>query len=313
MKMVNLKLAFFGLILLILGIMIVNYMPSLYEPAQNVNTAKAKPEIKLNYSKPPINNSPQNNDSFDFSNSQKTLSSNSGKNKEIERLIKELVSENLEVSQKAADSLLALGKTSIPELEKTRRTADTGLKGQIVFLLGRMGYKETLPFLEETLKDDNAYIRKNSAEALGKIKNEQSVFPLEDSLFDEDIGVRERSAWALGEIKNTAAVEDLLDRIRDEKEERVKSSVVNALGKLNDSRATATLLAELKAQNDYSYKNEVAAVLGQVGDQTALAGLTEYLNALKQYNPGEKMVILQWEQTIKIAEEAIQKVKNKIQ
>lgn len=232
--------------------------------------------------------------------------------KEIDKLIKELVNEDLEISQKAAENLIKLGGIAILKLAEALKGADVGLKGQIIFLLGRIGDKKAAPVLVEMLKDENAYIRRNSAEALGKIKDEESLYQLSIALFDDDPGVRERSSWAMGESKNALAVENLLNRLSDEKEKKVKVSVVNALGKLNDARATSMLLAELKSQSDQLYKNEVAQALGKAGNRSALLGLQEYLNNLKQYNPTEKMIIFQWEQAIKIAEEAIEKVQNKL-
>lgn len=232
--------------------------------------------------------------------------------KEIDKLIRELVNEDFGISQKAAEILFKLGGIAIPKLTEALKGADVGLKGQIIFLLGRIGDKKAAPVLVEMLKDENAYIRRNSAEALGKIKDEESLYQLSRALFDGDSGVRERSSWAMGESKNVLVVENLLNRLSDEKEKKVKVSVVNALGKLNDARATSMLLAELKSQSDQLYKNEVAQALGKAGNRSALLGLQEYLNNLKQYNPTEKMIIFQWEQAIKIAEEAIEKVQNRL-
>lgn len=245
------------------------------------------------------------------SNKPQKLSVPSDNDKEIEKLINELESEDPDKSQKAADSLVELGKMGIPKLAESLKQAGIGLKGQIIFILGRIKDKEAVPILMETLKDDNAYLRRNSAEALGKIKDNASLPPLAISLFDDDSGVRERSAWALGELASTKAVENLLDRLRDEKQERVKTTVVQSLAKLKDSRATGLLLAQLKSKNDRSYKNEVVRSLGELGDKSALADLNAYLDELKEYHPTEKMVVFQWEQAMKIAEEAIQKIKNK--
>ncbi len=227
---------------------------------------------------------------------------------EIEALIKKLKSEDIQTAQEAADKLVGLGKRAVPKLLEKLQDAPIDLKGQIVFLLGRIGDKEATPTLTEILKDENSYVRRNAAEALGRIKDEVAISALSTALFDDDGGVRERSAWALGELKDSRTVESLLDRISDEKEEGVKSAVVNSLGRIKDQRATPALLTELKSESNQLYKNEVVISLGEIGDQRALADLTEYLDRIKQYKPTEPMLVFQWEHAIKIAEDAIQKI-----
>ncbi len=231
-------------------------------------------------------------------------------NKEVKALMEKLGSDDIDVSQDAAGKLAELGKSVIPSLIDVLKGASIALKGQIIFLLGRIGDKDAVPVLVEVLKDENAYIRRNAAEALGKIKNEGAIASLSTSLFDEDSAVRERSAWALGEIKDTRAVESLLDRMSDEKDEMVKTSAVNSLGKIQDQRATLVLLKELKLQTDSLYKNEVVKSLGELRDPLAIKDLTEHLEILKQYSPTEKMIIFQWQEAIKITEEAINKIQN---
>ena len=155
----------------------------------------------------------------------------------IKSLIADLGNDDFEISQEAADKLTALGKEAVPLLCQGLESADIPLKGQIVFILGRIGDKEAIPALLSAIKDENAYIRRNSAEALGKIKDEQAVFELSLTLFDKDISARQKAAWALGELNHPYGVGSLLDKIQDEKEMRVKTAIVNSLGKLKDNRA----------------------------------------------------------------------------
>ena len=232
-------------------------------------------------------------------------------NNEIKALIVKLGSDDLNISLDAAQELYKLGKSAIPDLLEALKQADIALKGQIIFLLGRIGDKDAVPALVQILADENAYIRRNAAEALGKIKNEGAISSLATSLFDGDIAVRERSAWALGEIRDARAVESLLDRMIDEKDGMVKTAAVISLGKIQDQRATQVLLRELKSQANSLYKNEVVKSLGELKDPSAIKGLSEHLNLLKQYNPTEKLVIFQWQEAIKITEEAISKIQNK--
>jgi HEAT repeat protein len=230
------------------------------------------------------------------------------KDSEINVLIEQLKSQNWEVVQKAGDRLVSLGKSAIPALLEALKGANVALKGEIIFILGKIGDKESTPVLIEASKDDNDYIRRNAVEALGKIKDGRALTTLTGALFDNDGSVRECSAWALGELKDPQAVGNLLDRITDEKEERVKSAVVRVLGELKDQKATSTLLAELKSKSDQLYKNEVVISLGEIGDPLAIPELMDYLNNLKQNKPKESIVIFQWEQAIKIAEDTLRKI-----
>lgn len=241
-----------------------------------------------------------------------TLPEKTAKDKDIEKLIKNLESEDWSIVQEATDKLASLGKVAVPSLLEALKEASVGLKGQIIFLLGRIGDREGTPTLLEILrKDENAYIRTNAAEALGKIKDERAIDFISSALFDDDGRVRERSAWALGEIGDTRGVGDLLNRITYEKEENVKLAIINAFAKIKDPRATPTLITELKTQSDQLYKNELVISLGEIADPRALPDLIEYLDALKQYQPTEPIVKFQWEQAIKIAEEAIEKIQKK--
>ena len=229
--------------------------------------------------------------------------------KEIKTLIKNLENDNFQISQEAADKLTAIGKEAVPLLCETMKNSDTPLKGQIAFILGRIGDTEASSALLCTIKDKNAYIRRNSAEALGKIKDEQAVFALSLTLFDKDISVRQRSAWALGELSHPHGASSLLDRIRDEKEMRVKTAIVNALGNLKDNQAVETLLSELKTYGDQLYKNAVINALAEIKDMSTLSAIIEYADKLKKDKPVDNMLKGQWEESIKIAESAIEKIK----
>lgn len=235
--------------------------------------------------------------------------SSSESEERIKSLIADLESDDLQISQEAADKLTALGKEAVPLLCQGLEGLDTPLKGQIVFILGRIGDKEAIPALLSTIKDENAYIRRNSAEALGKISNEDAIVGLTASLNDEDTGVRERSAWALGEIKSQDATSSLMDAISYEKDDRVKIAAVSALGKIKDVRATQLLTGELGVQSDQLYKNAVVVSLGQNEDPAAVSELVEYVSALKEVEPHDKMMLFEWQEALNIAENVIQRLR----
>ena len=227
----------------------------------------------------------------------------------IDLLIEKLKSEDSQVSQEAADGLAGLGKRAVPKLLGALKGASIGLKGQIIFILGRIQDKRAMPALRYAMQDENAYIRGNAAIAFGKIKDKYALDRLTTALSDDDAGVKKSSARALGELKDPQAVEDLIDRLTIEKDESSKTAIVKAFAKIRDQRTTYILLDELKSQNDQLYKNEVVFSLGEIGDLRAIPQLTAYLDNLKSYKPVEKIVIYAWQQAIRIAEEAINKIR----
>lgn len=230
--------------------------------------------------------------------------------KEINILIHELKNGDFQDTE-IMDKLIELKGNAVSPLIEILPEASVGLKGQIIFILGRIGDNSATYPLIEALKDENAYIRRNTADALGKIKDKNALDALVISLSDTDGGVRERSAWALGELNNPSAVDYLLNQLFSENEERVKSSIINALGKIRNQQATMPLIRELEAKNDQLYKNEIVVALGEIGDSMALPVLNEYINRLKQYSTTEPMIDFQIDLAIKIAEDAIWKIQGK--
>ncbi len=232
----------------------------------------------------------------------------------VNELIEQLGSKDWPKSQEAADRLAQMGAKAAPELiKKLKEKPSVFLKGQITFLLGRIGDKQAVSVLEDATRDENAYIRRNAVEALAKIGDPSAASALEPLLFDADAGVRQSAVAALAELKPNQVVADLLNMMIDEKDEGVKTASVKVLGETKDSQATETLLEELRARNDQTYKNKVVASLGEIADPEALAPLTEYLNNLKQLKPPEELMIkFQWEDAIKIAEDAIEKIQKEI-
>jgi HEAT repeat protein len=229
--------------------------------------------------------------------------------KMIDKLIECLNDPDFNISQGAADEIAKMGDLAVEGLlNKLRASTDVGIRGEIVFLLGRIGSKDAVVDLSGILGDDNAYIRRNAVEALGKIKDETASGDLERSLADEDISVRERAAWSLGEITTSGSATSMITRLGEEKEDRVKSALVDSIGKIRDQTATLVLVNELKAQNDQLYKNKVVFSLGEIKDPAAVNDLKDYVNKLKKYNPTEPIVIFQWKEAIRIAEEAINKI-----
>lgn len=230
------------------------------------------------------------------------------KNREITSLIELLDNAEWKKVQQAEEKLYEFKKEAIPGLLEKIDNASVTVKGQIAFLLGKIGDKEAVPALLKLAQEDNSYIRKNAVEALGKIKDGRALPTLIKGLTDEDMQVRVQSAWSLGEFRSFQPVDDILRQVIFEREEAPKIALVEALAKIKDPRATLTLAKELKQKYDETYLNKVVFSLGEIGDSRALPALKEHLDELKQYKPTEEIVIFQWEQAMRITEEAIEKI-----
>lgn len=119
-----------------------------------VPSIEKKNEIEESKSKDILVSEPKKSDDFSDKESLK-----------IKTLMEELGSDNLETSQDAAEKLVKFNKAVIPSLLDGLKKTDGSLKGQIAFLLGRIGNREAVVELIGTLKDENAYVRRNSASA----------------------------------------------------------------------------------------------------------------------------------------------------
>jgi HEAT repeat protein len=248
----------------------------------------------------------------DFSPSVSATTSEEAENKEkndTQALIAQLEDPDFELSLQAAEKLAEMGSRVVAQLVRELQTASVGLKGQIIFLLGRIKDKEAIPALTAFLNDDNAYLRRNAAEALGKIQDPGCVYALTRTLNDPAYEVRETASWALGEIKDDRGVSGIVERMSVEREESVKTAMVQALAKIKAEVSSGKLVEELNSRTDQLYKNEVVVALGEVGDSRVLAQLLAYRASLGREKPKEQILVFGWEEAVRVTEEAIQKLK----
>ena len=234
----------------------------------------------------------------------------------IQSLIAKMTSNNVEEALKAEDELVSLGKPALKELVNTLNNlepAEDILRPEIAFLLGRFEDKEAIPALIALLENDNSYIRRNAVDSLGRIRGKEAVPGLIAKLSDEDESVREACVSALGEIRGYEATDALLERLKDENEsEGVKLAAIQALAQIKDSRTSQELLKQLKNSPDPFYKNEVVDSLVNIGNKQAIPGLTEYLTQLKNNKPEDSGDIFSWQESVIIAENAIQRLGSQI-
>lgn len=228
-------------------------------------------------------------------------------------LMEKLKNNNPNIFQVAADELVRLGRKAVPIIGEMLKTSDESLRGELAFILGRIRDKEATPFLIEALNDENAYVRRNSVEALSKVRDEKSIPALIGRLSDKDSTVREKSAWALGELRDSLATGELLNRLNDQEEsDEVKTAVLEALSKIKDQSVTGDLVNQLKLDVDQGYKNEVVAALGEIADPLTEPELSSYLDNIKQDAPEDQSLLFSWQGDVKIAEEALMKIRGRI-
>ena len=223
--------------------------------------------------------------------------------------IKRLNSDDIKESQKAAQEIIALGDAAVGQLVKALSSKSLFLKGQAVFLLGKIGNNAAVGPLTELLRNnDNAYIRRNAAQALGNMHDSQAYDALVTGTQDNDPGVRVNAVTSLGNSGELSASQVLVGMMRAEKEMSVRFALVQALGELKDPLAAAPLATELALEADRIYKNDIARALGKIGNPVALSALREYLAELKKLNMPEPMLKSQIEMAVTIVEEAIVKI-----
>ena len=227
--------------------------------------------------------------------------------------MEKLKNNNSDIAQAAADELVSLERKAIVIIGEMLKVSDEPLRGELVFILGRIKDKEATPSLIEALNDENAYIRRNTVEAMGKVRDEESIPALIYRLSDEDNAVREKSAWALGELRDSLATGELLNRLNDQEEsDEVKTAVLEALSKIKDQSVTGDLVNQLKLDVDQGYKNEVVAALGEIADPLTESELSSYLDNLKQDATGDQSLLFGWQGDVQIAEEALMKIRGRI-
>ena len=123
------------------------------------------------------------------------------KSEEINKLIEDLSTSNMQLVEKSSARLVEIGKPAVP-------------------------------YLILSIKDENANKRKNIAFVLGRIGDGRAVEHLVDLLNDGDYNVRDAAAWALGEIGDKDMLPVLKKALETEKNKKVKKYLEEAIKKL---------------------------------------------------------------------------------
>jgi HEAT repeat protein len=96
-------------------------------------------------------------------------------------------------------------------------------------------------------------------------------------LSDENGTIRSRAALALRQLHDERAVMPLIEALRVEKDEKIRSWIINSFGVLGDTRAVEPLI---EALNDPGENNRNLAIecLGILRDRKAFEPLTGVIN-----------------------------------
>lgn len=139
-------------------------------------------------------------------------------------MISELGNPDTKAADAAGRALIDLGNEAIPILITAAYKPPTSIKRRIVFLLGQLGRKPS-PF--------SAFIQN----------------ALSDALEDEDWKVRRNSAIALGKAGDEQSVTSVLKALQEEKDPRVRTSLILSFGRLAAVR-DIPLLAHIEFTTD---------------------------------------------------------------
>ena len=137
--------------------------------------------------------------------------------KRIQELIEQLVSQNLDMKQDAADSLVQIGKPAVPALIGVLRHENNDVRWFAEESLIKIG-KPAVPALIRALEkeDDNARLHIILiAENIGDIS---AVPALVDALKDKYQDVRVNAARILGYLGNYSVIPALIESLEDENE-----------------------------------------------------------------------------------------------
>jgi HEAT repeat protein len=209
----------------------------------------------------------------------------------VKALIEAVKTTHVNVGQTAAQSLVKMYKTSVPELtRKLTDNDDASFRWNVAWIVGEIGKdaRDAVPALTELLKnsEEDPNLRGAAAWAIGKIGREaktvtlnfqDTVFALTEALTntDNDPNVRSNAAWALGRIgpevkedrarfpdKVAAALGDALNDIDPD----IRRNAAWALGQIkSDPRKVLSRLADALRDDDPRVRAEAAGALGLIG------------------------------------------------
>lgn len=121
-------------------------------------------------------------------------------NKEIKELIKKLKDEKLAVYAQAFQSLVDIGKPTVPSLIEALEGQDKDIRQYVIVALGKIGDQRAVPALVEAANGPNVFVRMLAIGALGDIGGDQVLPIIIKALEDEDLDVYSAALHALSKL-----------------------------------------------------------------------------------------------------------------
>jgi HEAT repeat protein len=127
---------------------------------------------------------------------------------------------------------------------------------------------------------DPAYgVRECAAESLGLLKNNLAIEPLITALEDKYEDVRSAVILGLGELESDRTVEKLIQLLRDSRDNRILSKVVEALGNIDSELIVEPLIEALAYKHAwFSTWENSCEVLCAIGNERAISAVESLLS-----------------------------------
>ena len=199
--------------------------------------------------------------------------------KVVEDLVKHMGDDNYEVREKATEALIALGPQIKPRIEKALTSTDPEVQlraRQIMFALKWEAafLKRTGKFIAEVrhgnIKDTALF-----QQVLQFLSTDESAYMLLDLLRDsqQTLESRRRIAETLRNTYNLnlkPLLADLLELYKAEKDQVIKSHLMQSLARAGRDERLATVLLEDLQSSDYNTRINAISVIGQVREENVL-------------------------------------------
>lgn len=155
--------------------------------------------------------------------------------------IKKLDTSSDKSAEKVIQSLVAIGKLTVPSLIKAAKNKEVPrIRKWSLQALGAIGDKRAAPLLIEALKDKRMTIRLHAVKGLSRMKYKKGVKEIASLLKDESGGVRVNALYALMEIGD-ASVSSQIQKSLSDPQWYVRQTAAIACGKFGIAKAKKTL------------------------------------------------------------------------
>jgi len=195
----------------------------------------------------------------------------------VRRLKNQLSSHSAKERAQAAEELGHLGEKAIPcipDLIKTLKDPDGGVRAKAIIALGFLEATEAVLPMIDALEDQDEMVRSSAVAALSFLKDQRAVQPLLQLLGDKNNELRDRVLRALGRIGDLAAVKPLIHALKDPIP-FVRWGAAVGLGFLNSPEAVEPLISCALYDEDCNMRWRAVEALGNIGDQRSVSSLLE--------------------------------------